>query len=92
MSVQLAPRPKNEERRVAAVKRTGIIDSDQSENFSVFCEIAKALAISQNTEKFSDWSLSIIPVLLTAATRLSSFLGLGASCTDIFLPPSKIEH
>ena len=42
MSVQLAPRPKNEERRVA--------------------------------------------------TRLSSFLGLGASCTDIFLPPSKIEH
>jgi hypothetical protein len=43
MSVQLAPRPKNEERRVAAVKRTGIIDSDQSENFSVFCEIAKAL-------------------------------------------------
>ena len=43
MSVQLAPRPKNEERRIAAVKRTGIIDSDQSENFSVFCEIAKAL-------------------------------------------------
>ena len=43
MSVKLAPRPKNEERRVAAVKRTGIIDSDQSENFSVFCEIAKAL-------------------------------------------------
>jgi hypothetical protein len=43
MSVQLAPRPKNEERRVAAVKRTGIIDSDQSENFAVFCEIAKAL-------------------------------------------------
>ena len=37
MSVQLAPRPKNEDRRVAAVKRTGIIDSDQSENFAVFC-------------------------------------------------------
>ena len=43
MSVQLAPRPKNEDRRVVAVKRTGIIDSDQSENFSVFCELAKEL-------------------------------------------------
>ena len=43
MSVQLAPRPKNEERRIAAVKRTGIIDSDQSENFAVFCDLAKAL-------------------------------------------------
>ena len=43
MSVQLAPRPKNEDRRVAAVKRTGIIDSDQSENFAVFCDLAKAL-------------------------------------------------
>ena len=43
MAVQLAPRPKNEDRRVVAVKRTGIIDSDQSENFSVFCELAKEL-------------------------------------------------
>jgi len=43
MSVQLAPRPKNEDRRVVAVKRTGIIDSDQSENFSVFCELAKEI-------------------------------------------------
>ena len=43
MSVQLAPRPKNEDRRVVAVKRTGIIDSDQSENFSVFGELAKEL-------------------------------------------------
>ena len=28
MSVQLAPKPNNEDRRVMAVKRTGIIDSD----------------------------------------------------------------
>lgn len=43
MSVQLAPKPNNEDRRVMAVKRTGIIDSDQSENFSVFCELAKEI-------------------------------------------------
>lgn len=43
MSIQLAPRPKNEDRRLVAVKRTGIIDSDQSENFSVFCELAKEI-------------------------------------------------
>ena len=40
MSAQPAPRPKNEDRRVVAVKRTGLIDSDQSSNFAVFCELA----------------------------------------------------
>ena len=43
MSTTLAPRPKNEERRVVAVKRTGIIDGKQSDNFSIFCEMAKEL-------------------------------------------------
>ena len=43
MSTRLAPRPKNEDRRVVAVKKTGVIDGGQSENFSVFCEIAKEL-------------------------------------------------
>jgi hypothetical protein len=43
MSEQLAPRPKNEDRRVVAVKRTGLIDSDQSSNFAVFCELAKEI-------------------------------------------------
>ena len=41
MSLQLAPRPANEERRVQAVHRTGVIDSGQNTHFSVFCEIAK---------------------------------------------------
>ena len=41
MSTTLAPRPKNEERRVVAVKRTGIIDGEQTDNFSIFCEVAK---------------------------------------------------
>ena len=39
MAVQLAPRPKNEERRIVAVKRTGIIDNNQDVNFSIFCDI-----------------------------------------------------
>ena len=43
MSTTLAPRPQNEERRVVAVKRTGIIDGEQTDNFSVFCDIAKEL-------------------------------------------------
>ena len=43
MSTTLAPRPKNEERRVVAVKRTGIIDGEQTDNFSIFCEVAKEL-------------------------------------------------
>ena len=43
MSITLAPRPKNEERRIVAVKRTGIIDGKQSDNFSIFCEMAKEL-------------------------------------------------
>ena len=38
MTVQLAPRPKNEERRIVAVKRTGLIDNNQDENFSIFCD------------------------------------------------------
>ena len=43
MSTALAPRPQNEERRVVAVKRTGIIDGKQADNFSIFCEMAKEL-------------------------------------------------
>ena len=43
MSTTLAPRPQNEERRVVAVKRTGIIDGKQADNFSIFCEMAKEL-------------------------------------------------
>ena len=43
MSTTLAPRPKNEDRRVVAVKRTGIIDGEQTDNFSIFCEVAKEL-------------------------------------------------
>ena len=43
MTVQLAPRPKNEERRVIAVKRTGIIDNNQDSNFSVFCDLGREL-------------------------------------------------
>tara|TARA_A100001388_G_C28647474_1_gene440205 strand:- start:84 stop:893 length:810 start_codon:yes stop_codon:yes gene_type:complete len=43
MPTALAPRPKNEDRRVVAVKRTGIIDGQHRDNFSIFCEIAKEL-------------------------------------------------
>jgi hypothetical protein len=43
MDIKLAPRPKNEERRVVAVKRTGVIDGGQNDNFAIFCDVAKAL-------------------------------------------------
>ena len=43
MNIELAPRPRNEDRRLVAVKRTGVIDGNQNSNFSVFCEIAKEL-------------------------------------------------
>jgi len=43
MDIKLAPRPKNEERRIVAVKRTGLIDGAQNDNFAIFCEVAKAL-------------------------------------------------
>jgi hypothetical protein len=43
MSTTLAPRPQNEDRRVVAVKRTGIIDGEQTDNFLVFCDLAKEL-------------------------------------------------
>ena len=45
MTVQLAPRPKNEERRVVAVKRTGIIDNNQEDNFSIFCDLSRELLV-----------------------------------------------
>jgi len=43
MTVQLAPRPKNEERRIVAVKRTGLIDNNQNDNFSIFCDLGREL-------------------------------------------------
>ena len=43
MIVQLAPRPRNEERRVVAVKRTGLIDNNQEDNFSIFCDLSREL-------------------------------------------------
>jgi hypothetical protein len=36
MNIELAPRPRNEDRRLVAVKRTGVIDGNQNSNFSVF--------------------------------------------------------
>ena len=43
MTIQLAPRPKNEERRIVAVKRTGLIDNNQDDNFSIFCDLGREL-------------------------------------------------
>ncbi len=41
MSVGLAPRPANEEQRVAAVVKTGLIDSPNPDLFQVYCDLAK---------------------------------------------------
>ena len=43
MTIQLAPRPKNEERRIVAVKRAGLIDNNQDDNFSIFCDLGREL-------------------------------------------------
>ena len=48
MTVQLAPRPKNEERRIVAVKRTGLIDNNQNDNFSIFCDLGRELTWFDN--------------------------------------------
>ena len=45
MTVQLTPRPRNEERRVVAVKRTGLIDNNQEDNFSIFCDLIESLPV-----------------------------------------------
>ena len=42
MTIQLAPRPKNEERRAVAVKRTGLIDNNQDDNFPFFVTLAES--------------------------------------------------
>ena len=41
MSVNLAPRPANEEQRVKAVMKTGLIDAPNPELFQVYCDLAK---------------------------------------------------
>ena len=41
MDIKLAPRPKNEERRIVAVKRTGLIDGGQNDNFAIFSKLPK---------------------------------------------------
>ena len=41
MSVGLAPRPANEERRAQAVVKTGLIDAPNPEIFQVYCDLAK---------------------------------------------------
>ena len=38
MSVGLAPRPSNEEQRVKAVVKTGLIDNPNPELFQVYCD------------------------------------------------------
>ena len=39
MSVGLAPRPANEEQRVKAVVKTGLIDAPNPELFQVYCDL-----------------------------------------------------
>ncbi|PQM59413.1 MAG: hypothetical protein CML40_07970 [Rhodobacteraceae bacterium] len=43
MSEQLAPRPFNEEQRVKAVVKTGLIDAPKPEIFQVYCDLAKTI-------------------------------------------------
>jgi len=44
MSVSLAPRPLNEERRAKAVVQTGLIDNPKPELFQVYCDLAKDIS------------------------------------------------
>lgn len=44
MTVSLAPRPFNEERRVRAVVQTGLIDNPKPELFQVYCDLAKDIS------------------------------------------------
>ena len=41
MTVELAPRPANEERRAQAVVKTGMLDNDQGDLFQIYCDLAK---------------------------------------------------
>ena len=41
MSLNLAPRPLNEESRVQAVIKTGLIEAPDNEIFQVYCDLAK---------------------------------------------------
>ena len=41
MAVGLAPRPANEEQRVKAVVKTGLIDAPNPDLFQVYCDLAK---------------------------------------------------
>tara|TARA_B100000902_G_scaffold336926_1_gene337491 strand:- start:185 stop:1009 length:825 start_codon:yes stop_codon:yes gene_type:complete len=43
MNDQLAPRPFNEEQRVKAVVKTGLIDAPKPEIFQVYCDLAKTI-------------------------------------------------
>ena len=43
MNEQLAPRPFNEEQRVKAVVKTGLIDAPKPEIFQVYCDLAKTI-------------------------------------------------
>jgi GAF domain-containing protein len=53
MSVGLAPRPSNEEQRVKAVVKTGLIDNPNPELFQVYCDLAKDIT------GFSDATFSL---------------------------------
>jgi hypothetical protein len=44
MSVGLAPRPSNEELRVKAVVKTGLVDAPNPELFQVYCDLAKDIS------------------------------------------------
>ena len=52
MTVGLAPRPANEDRRVQAVIKTGLIDTPDNEIFQVYCDLAKDIT-GFDSAKFS---------------------------------------
>lgn len=41
MTVELAPRPANEERRAQAVVKTGMLEHDQGDLFQIYCDLAQ---------------------------------------------------
>ena len=43
MTIELAPRPANEERRAKAVVKTGMFEHDQGGLFQIYCDLAQAI-------------------------------------------------
>lgn len=91
MTVELAPRPANEDRRAQAVVKTGMLEHDQGDLFQIYCDLAKDIT-GFDTATFSLFDADYQCHIAAAGreTEEKTFRHVHNICSYVLLSPEPL--